>query len=157
MPPIIKGTIEFKRILCAVDFSTDSLAAFKVAVEMARLHGGSLHIFHVIEAQPVVPPQVEIRIVEEANAAMKSLVASAKSSLNGLPFTTEVTSGGPFVEIIERAREWRANLIVLGSKGITSLEEIIIGGTAENVMKEAPCSVLVVRPENKHHRSAVRE
>jgi universal stress protein A len=139
----------FKRILCAVDFSPDSLAAFHVAVETARLYSGSLHIFHVIEAQPAVPPQVEIRIIEEANAAMDKLVASAESSLDGLAFTTEVTSGQAFVEIVERAREWRADLIVLGSKGITSLEEIIIGGTAENVMKEAPCSVLVVRPDDK--------
>jgi universal stress protein A len=139
----------FQRILCAVDFSPDSLAAFHVAVETARLYSGSLHIFHVIEAQPAVPPQVEIRIIEEANAAMDKLVASAESSLDGLAFTTEVTSGQAFVEIVERAREWRADLIVLGSKGITSLEEIIIGGTAENVMKEAPCSVLVVRPDDK--------
>jgi universal stress protein A len=141
--------MRFKRILCAVDFSPDSLAAFDVAVETARLYSASLHIFHVIEAQPAVPPQVEIRIVEEANAAMEKLVASAESSLDGLAFTTEVTSGQAFVEIVERAREWRADLIVLGSKGITSLEEIIIGGTAENVMKEAPCSVLVVRPDDK--------
>jgi nucleotide-binding universal stress UspA family protein len=141
--------MRFKRILCAVDFSPDSLEAFRVAVEMARLHSGSLHLFHVIEAQPVVPAQVEIRIVGEANAAMEKLVTSAGSSLDGLAFTTEVTSGQAFVEIVERAREWRADLIVLGSKGITSLEEIIIGGTAENVMKEAPCSVLVVRPDDK--------
>ena len=141
--------MRFKRILCAVDFSPDSLAAFHVAVETARLYSGSLHIFHVIDAQPAVPPQVEIRIVEEANAAMEKLVASAESSLDGLAFTTEVTRGQAFVEIVERAREWRADLIVLGSKGITSLEEIIIGGTAENVMKEAPCSVLVVRPDDK--------
>ena len=141
--------MRFKRILCAVDFSPDSLAAFDVAVETARLYSASLHIFHVIEAQPAVPPQVEIRIIEEANAAMEKLVASAESSLDGLAFTTEVTSGQAFVEIVERAREWRADLIVLGSKGITSLEEIIIGGTAENVMKEAPCSVLVVRPDDK--------
>ena len=141
--------MRFKRILCAVDFSPDSLAAFDVAVETARLYSASLHIFHVIEAQPAVPPQVEIRIVEEANAAMEKVVASAESSLDGLAFTTEVTSGQAFVEIVERAREWRADLIVLGSKGITSLEEIIIGGTAENVMKEAPCSVLVVRPDDK--------
>jgi nucleotide-binding universal stress UspA family protein len=157
MPPIIKGTIEFKRILCAVDFSSDSVAAFGVAIEMARLYSGSLHLFHAIEPQPTVSAEVMLEIVRRANAAMEGLVASAQPSLKGLPFTTGVTSGGPFVEIIERAREWRANLIVLGSKGITSLEEIIIGGTAENVMKEAPCSVLVVRPENKHHRSAVRE
>jgi nucleotide-binding universal stress UspA family protein len=148
--------MSFKRILCAVDFSADSLEAFRIAAEMARQPAASLHLFHVIESQPVMPADVEIRIIEEANAAMEKLVASAQSSPDGLALTTEVTSGLASVEIIERAREWRAELIVLGSTGVTSLEEIIIGGTAERVMKEAPCSVLIVRPDQKHDRAPVR-
>ncbi len=140
----------FKRILCAVDFSHDSIQAFDVAVEMARLHAGALHLFHVMEAQPALPGEVAIEILQKANAAIEGLVASAQSSLHGLAFTTEVTSGRAFVEIVNRARQWKANLIVLGSKGTTLLEEIIVGGTAEAVTKEAPCSVLVVRPDHKH-------
>jgi nucleotide-binding universal stress UspA family protein len=80
----------------------------------------------------------------------ETLVESAQPSLEGLAFTTEVTRGRAFVEIVRRAREWKADLTVLGSKGTTSLEEIIIGGTAEGVVKEAPCSVLVVRPDREH-------
>ena len=80
---------------------------------------------------------------------MEKLVASAQSSLDGLPLTTEVTNGLASVEIIERARQWRADLVILGSKGITSLEEIVVGSIAENVLNEAPCSVLVVRPDDK--------
>jgi nucleotide-binding universal stress UspA family protein len=137
----------FKKILCAVDFSPDSLEAFRIAVETARLHSGSLHLFHVMEAQPAASGEVLVEIVKRANAAMETLIASAQPSLGGLAFTTEITSGRAFVEIVRRAREWRADLIVLGSKGMTSLEEIIIGGTAEGVMKEASCSILVVRPD----------
>jgi nucleotide-binding universal stress UspA family protein len=140
----------FKRILCAVDFSHDSIQAFDVAVEMARLHAGALHLFHVMEAQPALPGEVAIEILQKANAAIEGLVASAQSSLHGLAFTTEVTSGRAFVEIVNRARQWKANLIVLGSKGTTLLEEIIVGGTAEAVTREAPCSVLVVRSDHKH-------
>jgi nucleotide-binding universal stress UspA family protein len=140
----------FKRILCAVDFSDDSIEAFHVAVETARLHAGALHLFHVMEAQPALPGEVAIEILQKANAAIEGLVASAQSSLQGLAFTTEVTSGRAFVEIVNRARQWKANLIVLGSKGTTLLEEIIVGGTAEAVTREAPCSVLVVRPDHKH-------
>ena len=99
------------------------------------------------KAQPAGPGEVVIEIVQKANAAMEGLVASARSSLKGLAFTSEVTSGKAFVEIVNRAREWNADLIVLGSKGTTSLEEIVVGGTAEAVMKQASCSVLVVRPD----------
>ena len=119
------GDMAFKRIMCAVDFSRESLKAFRVAVEMARLHSGLLHVFHVIEAQPVVSDwlpvdglgEVVIRIEEKATAAMESLVASEESSLRGLSFTTEVTTGRAFVEIANRARDWKADLIVLGSRG----------------------------------------
>jgi universal stress protein A len=143
----------FKRILCAVDFSRESLEAFRVAIETARLHSASLHIFHVIEAQPVLSEwlpingmsEVTTKIVEKASATMEALIASVQSSLDGLSFTTEVTSGRAFVEIVNRAREWNADLIVLGAKGAALLEKIVVGSTAERVLKEADCSVLVVR------------
>ena len=141
MPPIAA----FTRILCAVDFSRGSVEAFRVAVEMARLHAAALHLFHVIEAQPAGPAEVLIEILRRANAAMEGLVASAQPTLKGLACTTEVASGRAFDEIVRRARDWKADLIVLGAKGMTSLEEIIVGGTAERVTKEASCSVLVVR------------
>jgi nucleotide-binding universal stress UspA family protein len=144
----------FKRILCAVDFSSDSVEGFHIAVELARAQSGSLHLLHVIEAQPVVSDwlpiggigEVTIQIEEKANAAMESLVRSAKTSLTGLAVSTEVTSGRAFVEIVNRAREFKADLIVLGSKGAASLEDIIVGSTAERVMKAASCSVLIARP-----------
>ena len=144
----------FKRILCAVDFSSDSVKAFHVAVDLARAQSGSIHLLHVIEAQPVVADwlpiggigEVTIQIEEKANAAMESLVRSAKTSLTGLAVTTEVTSGRAFVEIVNRARELNADVIVLGSKGAALLEDIIVGSTAERVMKTASCSVLIARP-----------
>ena len=136
----------FKRILTAVDFSSNSLEAFRVAVEMARIHLGSLHLLHVIEAPPAVSTEVVMEIVQKANTAVERLVASSQLALEESTFTTEVANGRAFDEIVSRAREWRADLIVLGAKGTTSLEEIILGGTAEQAMKEAPCSVLIVRP-----------
>jgi nucleotide-binding universal stress UspA family protein len=136
----------FERILVAVDFSRDSVEAFRVAVEMARLHSGMLHVFHVIEAEPVVNVgTVVVTLVEKANDAMEILLESAKSSLNGLRFTTEVTTGFAADEILERARQWKADLIALGSKGAPAIEESAAGGTAKRIAEEAPCSVLVVR------------
>ena len=143
----------FKRLFCAIDFSRESLAAFRVAVEMALLHSGSLHILHVMEVQPVFSEwlpingmgEVTTQIVEKANAAMETLVSSVQPPLEGLSFTAEVNSGTAFVEIVNRAREWNADLIVLGAKGAASLEKIVIGSTAERVLKDATCSVLVVR------------
>jgi universal stress protein A len=138
--------MKFERILCAVDFSPDSLQAFAVATEMARLHKGALLVFHVIEAQPTVLPDALIRINKEANDAMAQLIASARHALEGIAIGSEVTTGRAYNEIVNRAREWKADLVVLGAQGVTSLEEVIVGGTAESVVREAPCSVLVARP-----------
>jgi nucleotide-binding universal stress UspA family protein len=144
-----QAATRLKRVFCGVDFSPGSLAAFRAAAETARLHSGALHVFHAIEPRPAVPADVMLKIVERANAAMAQLLESEQSVLNGLALTTEVTSGRAFDEIIERARKWKAELIVIGAKGITSLEEVFAGGTAEAVTREAHCSVLIVRPDNK--------
>jgi nucleotide-binding universal stress UspA family protein len=144
-----QARMRFQRIFCGVDFSPGSLAAFRAAIETARLHSGVLHLFHAIEARPAVPGDVMLTIVERANAAMAQLIESEQAALDGLPLTTEVTSGRAFVEIIERASEWQADLIVIGAKGITSLEEVFVGGTAEAVTRAGPCSVLIVRADNK--------
>jgi nucleotide-binding universal stress UspA family protein len=149
--------MKFKRIICAVDFSLGASEAFRVAVELARTYRGVLLLFHVTETPPAVPSEVLIRIVKKANTAMQALLASARSSLHSLTFNTEVTSGLASVEILNRAREWHADLIVLGSKGTTSLEEIILGGTAEAVTKEAPCSVLVARAEPRFNTHADKQ
>jgi universal stress protein A len=143
----------FKRILCAVDFSETSQEAFRRAAEIARRLASNLYVLHVIEARPVVPAligvdavgEMAVSLEEKATAALESLVASSASDLEGVPLTLEVTAGRAFVEILNQARGWAADLIVLGAKGATAVEQILVGGTAERVMKDAPCSTLIVR------------
>jgi nucleotide-binding universal stress UspA family protein len=150
---VVGCLMPFQRILCAVDFSPESSEAFRVGVEMARNQSALLHVFHVIEAPPVVADwmpgdgmaEMMLRLESKAQAAMESLARSVGSALRGLSVTSEITSGRAFIEITNRAREWSADLIVLGSRGAALFEEIIVGSTAERVMKQAPCSVLIAR------------
>src|SRR5499427_2589556 len=143
----------FKRILCVVDFSETSLEAFRRAVEIARRFASNLYVLHVIEARPVAPyligvdevGEMAVNLEEKATSALESLVESSASDLEGLPLTLEVTEGRAFVEILNQARDWEADLLVLGAKGATALEQILVGGTAERVVKDAPCSTLIVR------------
>jgi len=143
----------FNRILCAVDFSETSLEAFRLAAEMAWRFASSLHVLHVIEARPVAPTlmggdvvgEMAVELEEKATAAMESLVESSASDLEGVTVSLEVTAGRAFAEILNHARDWSIDLIALGAKGATALEQIVVGSTAERVMKDAPCSVLVVR------------
>jgi len=150
----VEYRMSFGRILCAIDFSEVSLAAFQQAAEMSRVGGGELYLLHSIEARPYVSAlpginemgQTAVEFEEKASAAMESLVAASGSILQGIPLNTEITTGRAYVEVINRARDWRADLIVLGARGATSVEQLVVGSTAEHVMKAAPCSVLIVRP-----------
>jgi len=143
----------FKRILCGVDFSKESIRAFHTAAELARTGKAALHVLHVLEAQPVIPgwlppsglSEVTLLLEEKATASMEKLIKPAARELKGLKITSEVNDGRAFVEIINRARDWKADLIVIGAKGAASVEEIVAGSTAENVARRASCSVLIVR------------
>jgi nucleotide-binding universal stress UspA family protein len=86
-----------------------------------------------------------LMIEGKATAAMQSLMKSSSRELKGLKVTTEISDGRAFVEILNRARNLKADLIVIGAQGAASVEEIVAGGTAENVVGRAQCSVLIVR------------
>jgi len=134
--------MKFNQILCGIDFSEASIRAFDAAVDIARTFGASLHVVHVIEAHPSLP---DLALEAKAAQAIDDLVASAQDKLRDVRLTTEVTTGRAFVEIVDGARKRRSDLITLGGQGITLLEETVLGTTSEHVVKEAPCSVLIVR------------
>src|SRR5262245_10896026 len=132
--------MNFKRILCAVDFSPTSVKAFEAAVELARSFKAQLHVMHVVEAESPVP---NFALEQRAVDAMTALISSAVT--DDIELTTEVTTGTAFVEILNRARERSVDLVSMGTKGLRLLEERVFGGTAKRVFDEAPCSVLAIR------------
>lgn len=144
--------MKFKRILCGVDFLPASVKAFETALELAQSFQAALHIMHVIAVYPVVPaspaPILEdttMSLEEKATEALEALIEQKAKKLEGAPLTTEITRGRAYVEILNRARDYQADLIVLGAKGFSLPEEAIGGGAAEHVFKGASCSVLIVR------------
>jgi nucleotide-binding universal stress UspA family protein len=141
--------MKFKRILCGVDFSPTSVAAFEAAVELARSFKAELHVLHVVEAEPPIP---DLSLEEKALAAMDKLVAPATRNDGDFQITTEVTTGSASVEMLNRANERQVDLIALGTKGFTLLEEGVFGGTAKRVFSNAPCSVLAVREGRRDTR-----
>lgn len=59
----------------------------------------------------------------------------------------EIVMGDPAIEIVRLAHIYRANLIVIGTRGLTGLNRILQGSVSSQVMVDAPCSVLVVKPD----------
>jgi nucleotide-binding universal stress UspA family protein len=116
-------------------------------------------VLHVIEAYPSTaswPPGGERQNVQslqqKATNAMDALVARSAVALESVSVTTEITVGLAFVELLNRARDSTRNLVVVGANGVRLLEDALFGGTAEQVVKGAPCSVLIVRPDQRGDR-----
>ena len=157
--PVEPTALKFRRIVCGVDFSPMSVAAFLTAAELARSMNAELHVLHVIEAYPPTATwprdgeRADVQSLEQkATSAMDALVARSAVALDGVSVTTEITVGFAFAELLNRAWDSTRDLIVVGAKGMTLLEDALFGGTAEQVVKGAPCSVLVVRADQRTGR-----
>ncbi len=143
----------YKRILCAVDFSDHSNAAFYRALDLAERSEAKLFLLHALEVQPLLSrwmaheglSRLTMEIEAKAQEALDSLTENVQERLANLHVRTEITSGKAFVEILENALVWNADLIVLGARGAGSLEDAVLGRTVDRVVADAECSVLIVR------------
>jgi nucleotide-binding universal stress UspA family protein len=147
--------LPLKRILCPTDFSADSRAALRVAGEMAQYFTAELTVLHVNPSpQPAVWPYegfginpMEAGVGREEALALreKELAAEAQQTLpSGLNLHLQVLEGDPADLILETARQWRADMIVLTPHGHNRIRKAIFGSTAEKVVKQSPCPVVTM-------------
>lgn len=152
----------FKKILWVTDFSQHAHDAGVQALECAQCSGGTLTALTIIDPEDLpfiledVPdPFIQTDQIEQINKRLESkyeqrVLDQLKTEVQSLgtaqiPIETMLRIGTPWEEIVHVSEELGSTLIVLGSHGKRSLEEIILGSTVENVAKHAPCPVLVVR------------
>jgi nucleotide-binding universal stress UspA family protein len=148
--------IKLKRILAATDFSECSDHALRYACEFAEAFGAELHLLFVSEPPAAAYSEFGIGYVGVQDL-QEDLKRGAEAKLNTLPsspwqekldITRTVTVGTPFIEIIRYAREHDVDLIVVGTHGRGAVAHMLMGSTAEKVVRKAPCPVLTVRPES---------
>lgn len=137
------------RILVPVDFSARSPGAVRFAAELARTMGGCLALLHVAEPMPEAiftgyPDELAMYAREAAREAREKLAALAAGAPDGIRVETLLREGAPRAEIPRAAREWRSDLIVLPTRGLTGVKYIVLGSVAEAVVRHAPCPVLTL-------------
>ena len=142
----------FKTILFATDFSPSSEHAFKYALSLARKFESRLGIIHVIN-EPVdlrgfyVPhisfDQLEAEIEQGALKLMAEFCTRNAGDYPGIE--TFVVPGIPYDEIIKKAGELSADLVVVGTHGRTGLDHVLFGSTAEKVVRKSPVPVMTIR------------
>ncbi|HHY86015.1 MAG TPA: universal stress protein [Verrucomicrobia bacterium] len=149
LPPVPVPELRVKQILVPVDFSDASRKALHYAQSLGRQFHSELMILHVIVHVP--PPQTlvietEIFSTEYHEQAAKQL-AEWRKDVSGPATVKAVVRQGLSAhhEIVEMARECNSDLIVIGNTGRSGLARMVLGSTAERVVRHAPCPVLVVR------------
>ena len=144
--------IEIQRILCPVDFSDTSRRALEHAVAIAVWYESQIVALHVVHT-PVLPqPPVlfaELTSGGPPAAVHRSREAELRSFLEparraGVKSEVVVDEGHPADRIVDRARAERADLIVMGTHGLSGLERLMLGSVAEKVLRRATCPVMTV-------------
>ncbi|MBD2018240.1 universal stress protein [Microcoleus sp. FACHB-53] len=138
-----------KTILVAIDSSEHTLRVIQFFKELQLQPATKIILAHVI---PSPEPDMDIA-VDRPHTSEELLYQQVEKQLQSyqadLPgdSTLEIVTGDPPAEIIRLAHIHQADLIVIGSRGLTGLQRILEGSVSSQVVAEAPCSVLVVKPD----------
>jgi nucleotide-binding universal stress UspA family protein len=153
--------LKIETILVPLDFSPASLGALDYAVWLAKQFRAAIHLVHVY------PPDEASSVPGAAHLLLQSAEAIERlnEELTGVhrkhvptfrPENCHIRGGRPYEEIVRVAREIGADLIVLSTRGHSGLKHLLLGSTAERVVRNAPCPVLVAR-KRKQRSKATRE
>ncbi len=156
--------MQINNVLVPIDFSPQSLDAIKFALPLLKNFGAQLYLVHVFEpsyplasmaAIPLIVPELQVgeRIRDQLkNVAKKYSIELRRENIYAL-------KGRPYEEICRLAGDAKIDLIVLSTRGNTGLKHLVLGSTAERVVRHSPCPVLVVRQaegRNKKTRADFR-
>ena len=139
------------RILLAVDDSEHSNAATKSILERPWPTGSTVRVLFVVQIYTPIPIPTGVLDYEALTQSLlkgaQGVIDRTTAKLGALGVTIEsgMRQGDPRQEIVDEAKDWNADLIVVGSHGRTGLQRWLLGSVAEHVVRNAPCSVEVVR------------
>ncbi|MEO8055103.1 MAG: universal stress protein [Acidobacteriota bacterium] len=146
-PPLLKT------IVVGTDFSVCAARALSFAVSLASSQGAKVHVVHVL-VEPVQAfdvagalPYLDVSTQKDWETATEKRLAAAVASAEkrGVHASSEFLWGRPSDAIIDSAKRAKASLVVLGTHGRNAFEKLLIGSTAERVVRLCPVPVLTVR------------
>lgn len=150
--------MSMKNILVPYDFSEEANYAFEFAQEIATKAACSLKLIHILE----IPTSQNFNTMGEVTMGenyldktyMVDLTNKRKEQFKKLEeehfgkpyqFSTSLTFGNPYVGIAGEIADVKADLVIMGSKGSSGLEELLIGSNTEKVVRHSDCPVITVK------------
>jgi universal stress protein A len=145
-----------KKILAPIDFSPHSIDAMRAAMELAKDVGAEVHLVHVIAPHHTFIPLPLATSAEQSRelAREASMLEQAEEELahlkkdelgNSNKVFTFAVVGHPVQKLVDYTKEQGIDLIVMSTQGRSGIEHALLGGTTEKIVRDAPCSVLVIR------------
>jgi nucleotide-binding universal stress UspA family protein len=155
----------YRRVLVPLDGSDTSARGAREATGLAKAHSARLRLLNVIDERFFVSiaaegymPDLTQLMASLRVEGRKALDEAAKAALRqGVKADTSLVEsrGGTVSDVIlDEARKWRADLIVMGTHGRRGINRMLLGSDAERVLRSAPVPVLLVRAEEKTKRTA---
>lgn len=145
-----------KKILIPTDFSDEASMALDLGKEIAKKHNLAVRLVHVYEYPMSTaytaldvggPDPMESEYVRESMDRNKSLLEESASLLRdaGVQVEEELKVGNPFVNLSQELDESGFELVIMGSKGSSGVEELLIGSNTEKVVRHSKCPVITVK------------
>ena len=144
------------KILVPTDFSKEAGYAFDAAVNLAGKTGAQILLLHVVEGFPAgsfstqggVPDNFTeeaftLQLIKKGKQDLAKLMANR--NLNGIKVTTNVQLGNPYHHIARDIVDNEADLVIMGSRGASGYEEVLIGSNTERVVRHSKCPVITVK------------
>jgi nucleotide-binding universal stress UspA family protein len=143
----------FSTILVPVDFSTHAHSALDLAIDLAKESGGTLHLLHAYELPASMTMTYGVAIPQSVWDGVKEAAAARLAELQkrvtaaGVKCSTHVMTAPAPDAIAEAAAAHKADLIVMGTRGLTGLRHVLLGSVAERTIRIATCPVLTIKTE----------
>lgn len=142
----------FKKIVVALDGSPSSTKALEAALSMSKSEDSQLSFIHVVkEVHPQFAAGEIVLSVTELNSALRQdgerilQEAEDEAKKSHVDFSTKLVSGDPAEKILHFAKEEQTELIILGSRGLGTIKEWMLGSVSHKVTQLAECPVLVIK------------
>jgi nucleotide-binding universal stress UspA family protein len=151
--------LEIRNVLVPIDFSEPSLQALEFALPLLKQFRAELHLVHVFEpdyplasmaVMPLIIPELEVG--ERVRRHLR--VAAKKYSVDLRRENIHTRRGRPFEEICRLARDKSVDLIIAATRGNTGLKHLVLGSTAERVVRYSPCPVLIMRGVDRRKKAS---
>lgn len=144
-------SLNIKRIICPVDFSSESHRALKNAITMTRRLKAKLIIFSVydmIKRSSVKHNWDDINTLRKSGHINDLDKFLEDFNLTDLNWSKEIKGGYPAEEILKAIDRYYPDLLIMGTTGKTGLSRLIIGSVTEKVIREVPCSFITLKSED---------